>query len=86
MARVRPTFFRQQSIPSSYRIDVPASPSSCRCLLCSRVSLRRTGRQTIWVLFPLQGQLATITAQCNEADYPALGKSIDKIIASVVMT
>ncbi|CAN0511507.1 unnamed protein product, partial [Laminaria digitata] len=42
--------------------------------------------KTIWVLFPLQGQLATITAQCNEEDYPALGKSIDKIIASVVKT
>eukprot|EP00904_Undaria_pinnatifida_P014273 jgi/Undpi1/9977/HiC_scaffold_28.g12431.m1 len=34
----------------------------------------------------IKGQLATITAQCNEEDYPTLGKSIDKVIASVAKT
>eukprot|EP00752_Nemacystus_decipiens_P004213 g3850.t1 len=42
--------------------------------------------KTIWILFPDQGQLATITAQCNEVDYPAVGKSIDALIASVTKT
>eukprot|EP00903_Cladosiphon_okamuranus_P019578 g18006.t1 len=42
--------------------------------------------KTIWILFPDQGQLATITAQCNESDYPAMGKSIDDLIASVTKT
>ena len=32
------------------------------------------------------GQLVTITAQCNEADYVGLGKTIDGIIASIKKT
>ncbi|CAB1100376.1 unnamed protein product [Ectocarpus sp. CCAP 1310/34] len=39
--------------------------------------------KTMWVLFPEQGQLATITAQCNESDYAQVGKTIDSLIASV---
>ncbi|CAN0225617.1 unnamed protein product, partial [Ectocarpus fasciculatus] len=39
--------------------------------------------KTMWVLFPDQGQLATITAQCNESDYAKVGKTIDSLIASV---
>ncbi|CAM9740174.1 unnamed protein product [Pylaiella littoralis] len=42
--------------------------------------------KTIWVLFPEKGQLATITAQCNESDYATVGKSIDALIASVTKT
>ncbi|CAM9273714.1 unnamed protein product, partial [Hapterophycus canaliculatus] len=42
--------------------------------------------KTIWALFPAQGQLATITAQCNEDDYATMGKTIDALIASVTKT
>ncbi|CAN0358739.1 unnamed protein product, partial [Scytosiphon promiscuus] len=42
--------------------------------------------KTIWALFPAQGQLATITAQCNENDYATMGKTIDALIASVTKT
>lgn len=56
---------------------------------CSRVwgaCLVRRARQTVWILFPTEGQLATITAQCDEEDYGTLGKALDKIIASVTKT
>lgn len=37
----------------------------------------------MWLLFPAEGQLVTVTAQCNEDDYGALGKGLDNLIASV---
>lgn len=74
--------FRHQQIPRDSVFPRQQIPWYCFCPALT-TNMSCFFPQTMWVLFPEQGQLATITAQCNESDYAKVGKTIDSLIASV---